>query len=429
MPGVGPTVSLVQRLRVVVEAAGSFATDGSGTLGNYLDVPMIEGSAQLTLTQETQNPQQALQDIRNYQEEVIGKKTWSLTFNVPFHPSGVAATNGVTATGGYLGLMLKAIMGGEFLGTGTTVTAAGGWSNSATGNVATGTNLRAGGLLQWADTSGVVHAREIEAVTGQVVTLKVGLPAAPSSSDVLATGATYFWTQDPDTSLQFIVEGYELQDRWLCMGGQGTFTASRPLDGTIPTISFTITGTKWLEGDEAAGASNIHGTNLGAATYSNYEPITGQAGRLIVQTVGTATLSGATVDASEIAFTPGFEKTAVTSPSGSEGILRWRMTRAGGTAPVEGTFSTYFTGYGNWDSRDTKADKTINYQNGVSFGKTTLETAPTVQFVDVQRVDADNIAGEQITYRGRTDTDTDSTVTVGATNYDIAKSPHRIHLG
>jgi hypothetical protein len=397
-------------------------------LGNFLDVPMVEGSAQVTLTQETQNPQQALQDVRDYQEEVIGKKSWSLTFNVPFHPSGVAATSGVTATGGYLGVLLKAIMGGEHKGTGTTI-ATGGWANSASGDVATGTNLRAGGLFSMADTAGIVHSREIQSVTSATINLKVGLPFAPASGASVGTAATYFWTQDPDTSLQFVVESYEQQDRWVCMGGQGTFTQTLSLDGTVPMIQFTITGTNWLEGDEAAGSANIHGTTLGNATYANYEPITGHVGRLLVQTVGTATYSGATVDVNEITMTPGFEKTAVTSPSGSQGILRWRLTRAGGTAPVEGTFGTYFTGYGNWDARDTKADKMIAYSNGVSFGKITVVAAPTVQFVDVQKADADNVAGEVVTYRGRLDEDTNTAITAASTQYDQATSPHRIHLG
>lgn len=429
MPGAGPTVSLVQRLRVYVEPAGSanFAVDHTGTLGDFTDVPMVEGSAQVTLTHETQNPQQALQDMRDYQEEILGKRSWSLNFNAPYAPTGLAATQGVTATGGVLGALFKAIMGGEYKGQGTTI-AAGGWSSSASGDVATGAGLKAGGLFQMADTAGVVHGREIEGITSNTVTLKVGLPFVPATGATVASGATYYWTQDPDTSLQFIVEGYEQQDRWVLLGGQGTFTISQPLDGTIPTVSFQITGVDWIEGDEAAGSATIEGTTIGNATYSNFEPITGHVGRCIVQTVGTPAYSGTTVDISEINFAPGFAYQPITSPSGVEGVLRHRLTRSPGSAPVEGAFTTYFTGYGNWDARDTKADKAVFFQTGVGFGKTTLVSAPTVQFVDVQRADADNIAAEQITFRGRLDEDT-TAPTAAATHYDLATSPHRIHLG
>lgn len=423
----GPTVSLPQRIRVYVEPAASFAVDHTGTLGDFIDVPIVEGSAQLTLTQETQNPQHALQDLRDYQTEIIGKKKWSLNFNTPLSPSGIAATQGVTATGGAIGLLLKAMMGGERKGRGSDV-ATGGWANSATGAVTTGSAFQAGGLLQWVDTAGIAHAREIEAVTSNTVTLKVGLPGIPAAGAALGGGCTYYYTQDPTTTLQFICEGAEAQDRWLAMGGQGTFTLTLPLDGTIPMLAVQLTGTKWLEGDEAAGAATIHGTTLGNATYSNYEPITGHVGRLLVQTTGTATYSGATVDVSSIEFKSGLVMTPITSPSGSEGVLRYRLTRAAGTAPVEGTFQTYFTGYGSWDARDTKAAKAIAYQNGVTLGKTVLVTAPSVQFTDVQRADASNAAAEVVTYKGRLDEDT-TEPTAAATNYDLATSPHRIHLG
>src|SRR5690606_7031607 len=108
-----------------------------------------------------------------YQERVIGKRSWSLTFTTPFHPTGVAASAETTATGGAIHTMLKAVMGGEYKGRGTT--AGGNWASSASGAVATSTNLRAGGVLAWADTAGIVHAREIEQVTTGAVVLKAGL--------------------------------------------------------------------------------------------------------------------------------------------------------------------------------------------------------------------------------------------------------------
>ena len=148
--GAGPTNSLPQRMRVAVEAAGTLGVDKTGTLANFIDVPFAEGTAQLTLTQETHNPQQALQDIRDNQVEVLGKKSWSLVFNIPLYSSGVPATQGQAATGGALGRLLKALMGGEHKGQGTIV-ATGGWANSATGDVATGAGLLAGGLFHHLD--------------------------------------------------------------------------------------------------------------------------------------------------------------------------------------------------------------------------------------------------------------------------------------
>lgn len=425
MPSAGPTVSIVRRLRVYTEPAGSFATDHTGTINDFADVPLAEGMPQLTLTQETHNPMQALQDVRNYQEEVLGKKSWTLQFTTPLAPTGVAASNGVTATAGSIQTMLKALMGGEFLGTGTTVKT-GGWSTAGGGNLTTAAGFAAGGIAGWADTNGVVHFRPVKSKTGATggsITLKVRFPGTPAAGNTIYSGSSYYWTQDPDTSLQFIVEGYELQDRWVLLGGQGTVTPQLGLDGSIQTLQWNISGVKWLEADEAAGSASIHGTALGTATYSNFSPITGQAGRCLVQTNGTLAYTGATVDISAIAFASGFTYQDVPSPSGVEGVLRKRMVRASGTPPVSGSFTTYFTGYTNWDARDTKLDKLVFYQNGVSAGGGVVLEASTVQFTNVQPADANGIQSETVEFKGRLDGDT------SGTSSDLSKSPQKYHFG
>jgi len=424
MPGAGPTVAIVRRVRVYVEPAGSFAVDHTGSLHDFADVPIAEGMPQLTLTQETHNPLHARQDVRDYQEEVIGKKSWTLQFTTAFAPTGVAAGDGVTATAGSIQTMLKAVMGGEFKGTGSTV-ATGGWSTAGGGSLANAAGFAAGGIAGWADTNGVVHFRPVKSRTGATggsITLKVRFPGTPASGDVIYSGSTYYWTQDPDTSLQFVVEGYEQQDRWVLLGGQGTVTPQLALDGTIQTLQWQFSGVDWLEGDEAAGAASIHGTALGSATYSNYNPITGQSGQCLVQTNGTIALTGADVPISAIAFQPGMTYQAIPSPSGVQGVLRHRLTRASGTPPVSGSFTTYFTGYTNWDARDTKADKLVFYVAGRSAGGVAIVDAPTVQFTNVQPVDSNNIQSETVEFKGRLDGDTSGTG-------DMAKSPQRYHFG
>lgn len=421
MPAAGPTVSIVQRIRVYTEPAGSFAVDHTGTLGDFSDVPVAEGTAQLTLTQETHNPLQVRQNMLDYQEEVIGKKRWTLNFSTAFAPTGVAAGNATAATVGSIQTMLKAVMGGEFKGTGSTA-ATGGWSTAGGGNVASGGGFRAGGVAGWKDANGVLHLRPVKQVSTNTLTLKVRFPSAPASGDTIYSGATYFWTQDPDTTLQFIVEGYEQQDRWVLLGGQGTVTPQLGLDGSVQQLQFSFTGVDWLEGDEAAGAASIHGTSIGAATYGRFDPITGHVGRLLVATNGTQALTGATVDVSEVSFAPGGSYVEVPSPSGVQGVARWRLTRASGSPMVSGTFSTYFTNYDRWDARDTKADKLVFYQNGATEGKAVAIEAPTVQFTDVQRNDQSGIAGEQVSFKGRLDGDT------AGTSSDQSKSPHRYHF-
>src|SRR5690606_7000279 len=126
------------------EPANAFAVDHTGTLVDFADVPLAEGSHQLTLTQETHNPLHALQNVLDYQEEVLGKKSWTLNFTTPFAPTGTAAGDGDTAVAGAIQAMLKAVMGGEFRGTGSTAAAA--WSTAGAGTVADASGFRAGGI-------------------------------------------------------------------------------------------------------------------------------------------------------------------------------------------------------------------------------------------------------------------------------------------
>lgn len=425
--GTGPGPFRVHRLRVYVEPAGeaSFAVDHTGTLNDFADVPLAEGSHQVTLTQETHNPLQALQNVLDYQEEVLGKKSWALNFTTAFAPTGVAAGDSTAATAGTIQTMLKALMGGEYKGTGSTAAAA--WSTAGAGTVADASGFRAGGIAGMADANSVVHFRPIAQVsgaTGGSITLKVRFPSAPASGAVIYSGSTYYWTQDPDTTLQFIVEGEEKHNRWVLMGGQGTVTPQLALDGTIQTLQWQITGCRWIEADEAAGSASLSGTALGNATYSNYEPITGHSGRLLVQTNGTIAYTGATVPVNTLTFTPGATMTPVMSPSGVEGVYRYRLTRASGTPMVSGTFGTFFEDLDNFDARDTKADKLVFYQNGVSAGECTIAEAPTVQLTDAQLPDQSGIAGEMVTFKGRLDGDTTE-----STASDLGRSPFRYHFG
>lgn len=424
--GAGPGPFRVHRLRVYVEPAGvsTFGIDHTGTLGDFTDVPLAEGSHQFAPMQDVQNPLHALQNVLDYQEEVLGKKSWTLNFTTPFAPTGVAAADTVTATAGAIQTMLKALMGGEFKGTGSTAAAA--WSTAGAGTVASAAGFREGGIAGMADANGVVHFRPIKEVTGATggtVKLKVRFPSAPASGAVIYSGSTYYWTQDPDTSLQFIIEGEEQQNRWVAMGGQGTVTPQLALDGTIQTLQWAITGCDWLEADEAAGSASLAGTALGNATYTNYDPVTGVSGRLLVQTNGTLAYTGASIDVNTLTFTPGHTWQAITSPSGVQGVRRWKMIRPSGTPMVSGTFATYFENFDHFDTRDNRTAKLVFYQNGVTAGECVAADAPTVQFTDAQLPDQNGIAGASATLKCRLDGDTTE-----STASDLGRSPWRYHF-
>lgn len=428
MSTTGPVPTIVQRLRVYVEPAGTstFAVDHTGTLGDFTDVPAQEGSISLELNQDTHNPAHVLQDVRDYQVEVVGKKGWSLSFTVPFAPTGVAASASKTGAAGPLSPLLGTIMGGEFRGRGSTA-ATGGWGSAGGGAVATASGFRAGGVAGVV-ISGVYYVSPIKSVIGSTVTLKRRFPSAPASGQAIYSGVTYYWTRDPNKSLQFIVEGQEANDRWVLLGGQGTVQPELTLDGEVQALTFEITGPKWLHAADAAGSADLNGTAIGNATYSNYEPITGHAGELIVRTNGVTTYTGSQVHASAINFENGMTYQPIPSPSGVEGVLRHRLVRASGTPPIAGSFATFYEDTARWTNKTNKTALMVFYRAGTTKGQAVAVDAPTVQVVNPQLEDQDNVKGQTVEFRGRMDDDAALPTSPSTAETEQGTSPWRIHL-
>src|SRR5690349_8898969 len=123
--GIGPAVYGVRRLRVITEAAGvaTFCADQTSSpgLASYTAVPAIEGTIEDPGGQlETIETNVLVQTRWDKSKRIIGKKKpVTLKFSMWLAPTGTVTSDGVTAVQGALGLILKAVMGGESLGTGT----------------------------------------------------------------------------------------------------------------------------------------------------------------------------------------------------------------------------------------------------------------------------------------------------------------------
>lgn len=419
MPNAGPTLENVQLMQAFTES--TFGTDATGSLGSFTAIPFQEGTAQFTIDREQHNPLQSLQHVHDYQEEILGKKAATLRFTLPFMATGTAPASTVAAVQSPLGLLLKNVMGGETLGTGST--AAAGWT-AVTGDAAAGTFSK-GSAVGWVNSSSELELRPLKNVSGATLTNKLAFSGSPSNGNVLYSAATYYLTSDPDASLQFVVRGLESQDEFVLLGGQlDSMTFNLPLDGSIPTVQFAFKFASWLYGADSAGSASL--TDLTPVTYSNFDPIVGHQGRLLVQTNGTTTYSASslpTVHASALSFEPALAYAPITSPSGVQGILRWRMTRASGTPRIAGSFSTFFENTSDFfAARDSKLDKLIWYQNGLTAGSAWAIEVPTAQFGPVQRVNAGGIASQQVMFKGRRDGDIASATT------DQHFSPIRIHF-
>lgn len=406
----------VQRLRVWTES--TFASDGTGTLGNYTDVPFIEGSMTASLDQEMLDPQTAQQRKDGMVAKVLGKKSAKLTFSMHLAATGADTTDGNTAAQSALGEILSAVMGGENLATGTAADT-GSTTTSIVADTAystdTITNGCAIGLLSGA--SAAYEMRELSTITTVTGTPKIAVSNAPNSADDIYATATYYLTDTSTVShLQFIVEGAEQDDRWLVLGCQAESVAIEISNDQLPKITFTFMGADWMHGADTAGT--LTGSALGAATYTNLS-LTRVFGELLIQTNGTSTRPSPTC-ASSFTVTPQIKYEPVPCPSGTNGIAQFLRMRA---VPVmAGSFTTYYPDTTWFDHRDSSTALGIFYQIGNVAGSTVLLSFPTVQVTNVQRVDDGGRAAQKVDFECRLDTHTTGTS-------DLTDSAFRIHLG
>lgn len=412
----------VQRLRVFGEA--TFGADSSASAGSFTDVPMIEGTGQLTLMRDELDPGFVVQHIDEGRERVLGKRKASLAFSVNVSPTGTVASDGVTSITSALGGLLRAVMGGEQLGQGS-VAAAGSTSSVINVSAGDGTHWASPGqIMGWTNLAGQVEWREVESRTVDAITLKRAFSAVPSVSNPLYNAATYFFKTDENISLAFLVEGLESDDRWLLTGSQAEGGMTLAIDVTgaqLPRITFNFTSARWFSSSETASA--ITGT-LGTSTFTAYNPIVGEAGAFEVWTVGTSTYAATQLlPVSAVAFEPHISYVPVTSPSGVNTISRWVRSR-NPDSPVQGQFTLPYEDLTWFNHRNSRTDLGLQYVAGVAAGSAVIFSAPTVQILNPQRAaDAGGLAAQIVQWKGRRDTD------VAAATADISKSPFRIHLG
>lgn len=410
----------VQRIRAYVE--GTFGADSSASAASFTDLPVVEGTANLTLTRDELNSAEQQQHIDGNSERVLGKRSATLTFTMNLAPTGVVANNGVTSVTSGLGLMLKAIMGGEDLGEGS-IAAAGSTASVINVSAGDGVNWESGNAMGWVNSSGVLEVREVESRSTDAITLKRAFSGSPATSDPLYNFATYYMTAAPSQSLAMIVEGLESDDRWLLTGGQcegGMSLAFDPTGAQLPRVTFNMTFARWWSSSETG--SSLTGS-LGAATFTNYAPIVGEAGRFEVWTNGTATYAASqAIPVSAVSFEPHCQFVRVTSPSGVNTVAAWIKSR-NPDCPVQGSFTTPYEDLTWFNHRNSRTDLGVQYVLGTAAGSALAVSAPTVQALNPQRVaDGSGIAAQTVQWKGRRDGD------AAASTTDLAKSPFRIHL-
>ncbi len=377
----------LQTIAVIAESAGQYAVDktSAGTsLGSLTAVPFLEGTSTLTLGQAMLPNTQAQQYIDQIAEDIVGIRSWSMSMTMYLASTGTAADASTSSTTSPLGIFLKAIMGAEALSAGSTVASGGGVG----GFVATGgqgTRLTAGNAV-------LVNSQARKIKTRSTDTITYAQEISSVSAGTVYRSATYSMVEDPDTSLQFAVQGVETHDRWILMGGQGSFTLNIPIAG-LPTITFTLSGADWL---------NYTGSALTAASYTATSPAVVMSSEFTLPT--NAVTARNALDVQSLSISPNINYAPIRTPAGVMTILRMRRQRSVPAATMQ--FQTTYDAQTYWTGRAARTDYGFAFQIGATAGSTVLIDIGTCQITDVQRSEVDpQLAGQTVSLKARNDAD------------------------
>lgn len=307
------------RLRMIQEA--SFGTDGSGTLGNYTDIPAIMDSIKPVRDEKIVQPGHVIQRLDQRDLGIaMPRIDTKLPFTTNVETVDTKAGSGVTITQHGLGLLLECGLGGKFLGTGSTISGAA--STTTVVNVTSAAGFRAGGALGIINTSvtpNKFEMREIKSITGNAITLKMALGMAPVTPGAVVYGcATYYLHNNPAGAdpkyAQFLVEGYNPKDRWMFPGGAlESFGISGFEPAGIPRFDWGFQHPTWLPADGVNTVANLRDSTLGLVAYTNVRLSTVRDADIRLRSLASSALPGF-LNAPKINISPNVRYEALRTP-------------------------------------------------------------------------------------------------------------------
>lgn len=412
---------VLKKIGIYEEPNSAFAVSSAGTPANYLDFPYEEGSVTIDGDQPLLDPMAGKIKMDAMSIQVLGATKCSVSLKTVLHSHGLDLTGTAPApTIATWALLraLKAMLGGTVARAsgGATAVVVGTTLSTVTVTAGRGADFQKGGVIacQTAAGSPLIEAREIKSVTGDVITVKESFSAIPATGTAVRGGVTVHMTSDPDTSLQFLVEGRELSDRFVFCGLQGGLTIELPFGQatSLAKLAMSFTGPFWSRladgGAVPAGPS-----------YPVFQPVRNVDAELTVPTVGA--VPRVLVHQTEIKIElPGLAYEDVGSGAGVQGVRRKR--RMPGRPLVRGSFTTPFEDQAWFQAFENRTAHAVFQQVGNLPGQTVLFSVPTVQLGQPKRAAAGGIAALMVPFIGRNDED------VATPTTDLHDSAFRIHF-
>ncbi len=417
--------SKIERVRGLQES--SFVTDGSGTMGNFFELPFHEGTLALELLRPTQTPMHAQQRLGGYPSPVLMPKAATLAFDCNLETFTTKAASTVAPTSHWLAEMLESALGGAHLVTGTS---AAGTPTTSVMSAAVSTTIRPGAAVGIVTPGGLFEFREVKSKSSNQITLKLATTSAAATSSIIYGSTTNYYatrqTSAGNTYMQFVCEGFNTEDRWLLRGGVLESLALTFGPATIPKCGFKWKFARWDQADGGSGSAyDGTGNEIAASTYTNTVTLVQADSEHRSPTVGTATLSGTLLESSTLEITPNITWVPVHSSSGTNTIVAWVKTHS---APViSGSFTVPFEDSIAWFTAHTSRTAKAHF---LQIGSSTtdggvLVSVPNTRITGTpQRVDVNGVAGLKMDFVSLLDTDT-----TAESGYEaLAESPFRIHF-
>lgn len=319
----------LQRVRVGVEPAGSFAVDLTDTIGDLTDLRF--NSAVLSRTTTVLQDEAVVQAL--HQRRVIhrGFKGATLDISGDLVPLSAAYDADATPAQDLLSKVLESMCA-------TTATrAAGSTVEASPSPTTTGFSVAAGHGSRvesfrpvLVETTATSERYELNAiadggVSTDALTFASAFSFTPASGakvlncELITPGTLAVASQ---TSLQFLVEGEDRDMIWLALGAQGPLAIEWPLGGHVRWSS-QFMAANWLHDDEISTPQG--GGALAVATLTGGTPVVANAGSIVLAPTGATTRVTPTI--AELTMNLGMSWQPVDSFNGTQGKAQMAFVR------------------------------------------------------------------------------------------------------
>lgn len=382
----------IGRVRAAIES--SFATDGTGTMGNFFSVRTDVGK---TMGPAPKQIAIAVDPMRSFRGDSraseLGFKNTSMTVGGQLCSVGTEIGNGVTTTKDGISKIGEAIFGGYRTAEGSAV-ASGGSTTGCVVSAGDGVHFLAGQIIfvETAAGSGLYQPTFVQSRSTDTLTFGLALSFSPANTAKVLNTQMLFETDQPTSTLQWLVEFTRDRDRiFLYAGCAGNFTIEWPLGQPLMWSSQQDV-TTWIHDDELATPQG--GSALSVAySYDAGTPVIGRGNTVHFGPANASTR--VTPDVAEITFDPGVTNLPIPSHNGTEG--RAGYERASGEAVATITVKAGTETYK--DAHAAGTEYRLFAQAGNLGGKQIALHLPRCQIVDIEFVEVGGLDFEKLTLR------------------------------